>query len=48
LSEKITESIEIIEVLKRLYGLSKFIFYAISDGLAVIFAKSYVVMTLVF
>jgi hypothetical protein len=45
LSEKINESIEvkeIIEASKRLYGLSKFVFYAISDGLAEIFAKSYV------
>lgn len=45
LSEKINESIEIMEVIeasKRLYGLSKFTFYAISDGLAAIFAKSYV------
>jgi hypothetical protein len=33
---------EIIEASKRLYGLSKFTFYAISDGLAAIFAKSYV------
>ena len=45
LSEKINESIEVMEVIeasKRLYGLSKFTFYAISDGLAAIFAKSYV------
>ena len=44
LSEKIDESIEvreIIEASKRLYGLSKFTFYAISDGLSVIFSKSY-------
>ena len=45
LSEKLNESIavmEVIEASKRLYGLSKFTFYAISDGLAAIFAKSYV------
>jgi hypothetical protein len=45
LSEKVNESIEvkeIVEASKRLYGLSKFTFYAISDGLAEIFAKSYV------
>ena len=45
LSEKINESIEVMEIIeasKRLYGLSKFTFYAISDGLAVVFAKSYV------
>jgi hypothetical protein len=44
LSEKINESIEVMEIIeasKRLYGLSKFTFYAISDGLAAIFAKSY-------
>jgi hypothetical protein len=44
LSEKVNESIEvmkIVETSKRLYGLSKFTFYAISDGLAAIFAKSY-------
>ena len=44
LSEKIDESIEvreIVEASKRLYGLSKFTFYAISDGLAEIFSKSY-------
>jgi len=45
LSEKIEESIEVLEIVeasKRLYGLSKFTFYAISDGLAEIFSKSYV------
>jgi len=45
LSEKINESIEVMEIIqasKRLYGLSKFTFYAISDGLAAIFTKSYV------
>jgi len=45
LSEKINDSIEVMEVIeasKRLYGLSKFTFYAISDGLAAIFSKSYV------
>jgi len=45
LSEKINDSIEVMEIIeasKRLYGLSKFTFYAISDGLAAIFAKSYV------
>jgi hypothetical protein len=45
LSEKVSESIEVLEIIeasKRLYGLSKFTLYAISDGLAAIFAKSYV------
>jgi hypothetical protein len=45
LSEKINESIEVMEIIeasKRLYGLSKFTFYAISDGLAAVFGKSYV------
>ena len=44
LSEKINESVavlEIIEASKRLYGLSKFTFYAISDGLFEIFSKLY-------
>lgn len=44
LSEKIDNSREIFEVLeasKRLYGLAKFTLYAISDGLAAVFAKSY-------
>jgi hypothetical protein len=44
LSEKIDESIEILEVIKaskRLYGLSKFTFYAIADGLVAIFCKLY-------
>ena len=44
LSEKLVDSLEvllIIEASKRLYGLSKFSFYAISDGLFVIFAKLY-------
>jgi hypothetical protein len=44
LSEKIDESIEVLEVIeasKRLYGLSKFTFYAISDGLHEIFSKLY-------
>jgi len=44
LSEKIDESIEvheIIEASKRLYGVAKFTFYAISDGLAEIFSKGY-------
>jgi hypothetical protein len=44
LSERIDESIEVrelIEASKRLYGLSKFMFYAISDGLYEIFSKSY-------
>ena len=48
LSEKIDESIEvhaIIEASKRLYGLSKFTFYAISDGLFEIFSKTYTGMT---
>lgn len=45
LSEKVNDSIEVKEVVeasKRLYGLSKFTFYAISDGLAEIFGKLYV------
>lgn len=45
LSEKINENIEVMEIIeasKRLYGLAKFTFYAISDGLAAIFVKSYV------
>ena len=44
LSEKIDESIavrEIINASKRLYGLSKFTFYAIADGLFEIFSKLY-------
>jgi len=44
LSEKIDESIEVLEIIeasKRLYGLSKFTFYAISDGLFEIFSKLY-------
>jgi hypothetical protein len=44
LSEKIEEYIEVIELIeasKRLYGLAKFTFYAISDGLFVIFSKLY-------
>jgi hypothetical protein len=44
LSEKIDESIEVCEIIeasKRLYGLSSFTFYAISDGLQEIFCKSY-------
>jgi hypothetical protein len=44
LSEKIEYSIEvreIIEASKRLYGLSRFTFYAISDGLYEIFSKIY-------
>jgi hypothetical protein len=45
LSEKIDDSIEVMLVVqasKRLYGLALFTFYAISDGLAAIFSKSYV------
>jgi len=45
LSEKVDDSIEVMHVIrasKRLYGLTKFTFYAISDGLAAIFSKSYV------
>ncbi|GHT00733.1 hypothetical protein AGMMS50276_27280 [Synergistales bacterium] len=41
---KIDESIEVLEVIevsKRLYGLSKFTFYAMADGLAEIFGKLY-------
>lgn len=44
LSERIKDSVmvmEIITVSKRLYGLSKFTFYAISDGLAEVFSKTY-------
>ena len=44
LSEKVKESVEVLEVIeasKRLYGLSKFTFYAIADGLFAIFSKSY-------
>jgi len=44
LSEKIDESIEVLEVIhasKRLYGLSKFTFYAIAYGLKEIFGKLY-------
>ena len=44
LSEKISESIEVLEIIeasKRLYGLAKFTFYAISDGLFDIFSKCY-------
>jgi hypothetical protein len=45
LSEKINESItmlKVIEASKRLYGLSKFTFYAIADGLYEVFGKLYV------
>ena len=44
LSEKINKSVEVLEIIeasKRLYGLSKFTFYAIADGLFEIFSKSY-------
>ena len=44
LSEKINESIAVLEIIqasRRLYGLSKFTFYAISDGLFEIFSKLY-------
>jgi len=44
LSEKIDESIQVREIVtasKRLYGLSKFTFYAIADGLFEIFSKLY-------
>jgi len=44
LSEKINESIEVLEIIeaaKRLYGLSKFTFYAIAYGLHEIFSKLY-------
>jgi len=44
LSEKVDESIEVMEVVyasKRLYGLARFTFYAISDGLFEIFSKIY-------
>jgi hypothetical protein len=42
LSERIDESVEvliIVKAAKRLYGLSKFVFYAIAYGLRDIFAK---------
>ncbi len=44
LSEKVSESLEVLEIIqasKRLYGLSKFTFYAIADGLCEIFGKLY-------
>jgi len=44
LSEKVNESIEVLEIIqasKRLYGLAKFTFYAIADGLSHIFGKLY-------
>jgi len=44
LSERINESMEVMEIIeasKRLYGLSKFTFYAIADGLFEIFSKLY-------
>lgn len=44
LSEKINDSIEVLELIeasKRLYGLSKFTFYAIADGLYTVFSKLY-------
>jgi len=44
LSEKVDVSIEVHEIIlasKRLYGLAKFTFYAISDGLVEIFSKGY-------
>jgi len=43
--KEVNDSIEIMRVVhasKRLYGLAKFTFYAISDGLTEIFSKSYV------
>jgi len=42
LSEKVGESLEVFEIIqasKRLYGLSKFTLYALSDGLFEIFNK---------
>ena len=45
LSERVDDSIDVMHIIKaskRLYGLAKFTFYAISDGLAEIFSKSYV------
>ena len=44
LSEKVDESMvvmEVVEASKRLYGLAKFTFYAIADGLSEIFSKLY-------
>jgi hypothetical protein len=44
LSEKVEESVEVMAIVhasKRLYGLSLFTFYAISDGLCAIFSKFY-------
>jgi len=45
LGDKSDESIQVMEIVqaaKRLYGLAQFTFYAISDGLAEIFSKTYV------
>jgi len=44
LSERVNDSIEVYDIIvasKRLYGVAKFTFYAISDGLAEIFSKTY-------
>ena len=44
LGEKVDDSIEVLQIIhasKRLYGLANFMFYAISDGFAEIFSKSY-------
>ena len=44
LGEKANESIQVSKIIqapKQLYGLAKFTFYAISDGLAEIFSKPY-------
>jgi hypothetical protein len=44
LSEKMDGNLEVLEIVeasKRLYGLAKFVFYAIADGLAEIFGKQY-------
>jgi len=42
LSEKVEHRVELLEIVKaskRLYGLSKFTFYAIADGLSEVFSK---------
>ena len=44
LSEKVSQSLEVLQIIeasKRLYGLSRFTFYAIAYGLYAIFAKLY-------
>ena len=51
LSEKVNKSIEVYEIIeasKRLYGLSKFTFYAIADGLFEILGKLYTGISMFF